>query len=236
LNDALLAAGLWRPASGGMSGGRRRLDPLLVCAALATSLHAAVLTLPVRGDAPPLAQRHAAPPLAVRLLAAPGEPSVRPPALSTGAIGSAAGPATVRPEPDLRPAARESTRQTGSASASVSPAVHGLALRMAGVLSDDDYFTRSALDVAPHPTQPVLIEYPPATLGGRHVSELSLFIDETGRVVKVRVDGPPLPAAMEDAARRAFMGASFSPGQVDGLPVRSRIRIEVAFEDGAPSP
>ncbi len=106
-----------------------------------------------------------------------------------------------------------------------------------GEWEDKDFFPRNALDIGPYPAQPVLIEYPSVDAGsGTHVSELALFIDENGRVVRIRVDGPALPAAMEEAARLAFMGATFSPGQVDGLPVRSRIRVEVVFEEGPVRP
>lgn len=116
-----------------------------------------------------------------------------------------------------------------------SPAVRGIALRLKGALGDDDFFARAALDVGPYPMRTVLIDYPPLPEGGgTYVSELSLFIDELGSVVRIRVDGQALPAVMEEAARQAFMGTVFSPGQVDGLPVRSRIRVEVIFEEGAP--
>jgi periplasmic protein TonB len=99
-----------------------------------------------------------------------------------------------------------------------------------GQLGDADYFTRDQLSVSPIPMQAVLIDYPSIEIqGGNYVSELSLYIDEEGKVQRVRVDGPALPQPMEEAARSAFMSARFSPGQVDGLPVRSRIRIEVSF-------
>jgi periplasmic protein TonB len=83
---------------------------------------------------------------------------------------------------------------------------------------------------------PVLIDYPSIPgVPGTHVGLLSLFIDETGKVVRVRVDSQTLPLEMQDAARSAFMGAAFTPGLVDGLPVRSRIRVEVTFEAGIPT-
>ena len=94
---------------------------------------------------------------------------------------------------------------------------------------DGDYFTRDQLSVGPSPTTGVFIDYPSIDDQSNHVSELSLFISEEGKVVRVRVDGPALPAPLEEAARSAFMSARFSPGQVDGLPVRSRIRVEVSF-------
>jgi hypothetical protein len=83
---------------------------------------------------------------------------------------------------------------------------------------------------------PVLIDYPSSPgVAGTHVGLLSLFIDETGKVVRVRVDTQTLPLEMQDAARSAFMGTAFTPGLVDGLPVRSRIRVEVIFEAGIPT-
>lgn len=111
-----------------------------------------------------------------------------------------------------------------------SPPLSALGLLASAQAGEGDYFTRDQLSVGPYPTGMVAIDYPPVeSQEGNHVSELSLFIDEVGRVVRVRVDGPRLPEALEDAARTAFMSAQFSPGMVDGLPVRSRIRIEVSF-------
>jgi hypothetical protein len=98
---------------------------------------------------------------------------------------------------------------------------------------DEEYFPRQLLDIGPHPQAPVTIDYPTSSdTGNSHVGEFSLFIDQAGRVVRVRAEGRPLPVPMEEAARAAFMGAEFSPGLIDGLPVRSRIRIEVTFEAG----
>ncbi|WP_372527573.1 energy transducer TonB [Piscinibacter sp.] len=105
----------------------------------------------------------------------------------------------------------------------------------AGQDGDGDYFPRSMLSVAPVPVSVVVIPFPevegPAE---RYVTRLLLFIDEFGKVVRVRVDGPSLPQALEEAARNAFLNARFSPGQVDGLAVRSRIRVEVTFEAANP--
>lgn len=111
-----------------------------------------------------------------------------------------------------------------------------LALRVPGAMGDEEFFPRDALDVGPSPTAPVLIDYPPTGgTTGTHAGILSLFIDEIGKVVRVRVDTQALAPAMQDAARSAFMGATFAPGLVDGLPVRSKIRVEVVFEAGTPA-
>ncbi len=215
-----------------------KLEPGLVSAALAFGLHAAVFSVPVRMLEPSdfSERRPGVRSVNVRTLTGTAVS-----ALSTGQ-GSSAVLAmsydSVVGSPQAEPSATK-LNQDPPVSLPVepvqaSPAVSGLALRVAGVLRDEDFFSRQALDVGPHPTLPVLIDYPSfGTIGGTHSSELSLFIDETGRVVKVRVDGTTLPPAMEEAARSAFMGTVFSPGLIDGLPVRARIRIEVIFEAGA---
>ncbi len=115
------------------------------------------------------------------------------------------------------------------------PANTWLGLTLPGVATEDDlYFPRSQLALAPAAIDPVVIDYPRFDSdAGRYVAELSLFIDETGRVARVRVDSGSLPPALEDAARRAFTQARFRPGEAaEHGAVKSRIRIEVIFENG----
>ena len=70
--------------------------------------------------------------------------------------------------------------------------------------------------------------------GERFRGELTLFIDETGMVVRVRKEDDGLTEALEEVARRAFMETRFSPGELsDAGAVKSRIRIEVVFDGGA---
>jgi len=100
-----------------------------------------------------------------------------------------------------------------------------------------DYRPRSELTVGPSPIQPIQIDHPASEKrGDRFVSQLSLFVDETGVVRRVTVDGPPLPEPMERAAREAFLRGHFRPGELDGQAVRSRIRIEVVFDSRPLSP
>ncbi|MEQ1803865.1 MAG: energy transducer TonB [Burkholderiaceae bacterium] len=124
----------------------------------------------------------------------------------------------------------------GADNEKASPPATGLVLRMPGALADADFFSRDALDVGPSPAAPVLIEFPSVPgVSGTHTGILSLFIDETGKVVRVRVESQAFPPEMREAARSAFMDAMFTPGLVDGLPVRSKIRVEVTFEAGSAS-
>jgi periplasmic protein TonB len=115
------------------------------------------------------------------------------------------------------------------------PPLPGWAL--AGVANEDDQFVaRALLHVAPAPLAPVVLAFPARfSDGGRFVGELTLFIDETGVVVRVRSEGEALPPLLEQAARSAFMNVRFRPGELaeHGV-VKSRIRIEVVFESDAP--
>ena len=47
--------------------------------------------------------------------------------------------------------------------------------------------------------------------------------------------GAPMPPEFEEAAKQAFMPLTFRPGILNGIPVKSRIRIEVVF-DNTPLP
>ncbi|MFG6488943.1 energy transducer TonB [Roseateles sp. BYS78W] len=110
----------------------------------------------------------------------------------------------------------------------------------AGEASAEGYLPRPLLTIAPQPLHPVVVAPPPtpsnaSRLIGRYVGVLALYIDEQGIVRSIEAEQPALPEAMERAAREAFQGARFTPGQVDGRAVKSRIRVEVAFDDG-PAP
>lgn len=96
----------------------------------------------------------------------------------------------------------------------------------------DEYLPRPQLSAAPRPTTPVIVPFPKEiTTPGRYTVTLALFIDETGVVRRVLVDGPAQAQALETAARDTFLNASFSPGQVNGQAVKSLIRVEVAFDN-----
>ncbi len=95
----------------------------------------------------------------------------------------------------------------------------------------DSFVPRPLLSMPPRAVAPVIVSAPEADVpAGRYTGILSLFIDEWGRVRHITADEPLLPPALEQAAREAFMSAQFSPGQVDGVAVRSRQRVEVVFD------
>lgn len=127
------------------------------------------------------------------------------------------------------------------ADAAVDPATEAPRSLPGGV--DEEYLPRSALSLAPEALDEVLLAYPPEAPPGRYRGVLTLFIDAEGRVRRVRSepaagagDSEALPPIFEDAARQAFLAARFRPGERDGRPVKSRIRIAVEFEAQAAPP
>lgn len=96
----------------------------------------------------------------------------------------------------------------------------------------DDYVPRPLLSIPPVAQMPVLIAVP---LGEtelvRRTGILSLFIDDEGLVQHITANAPFLPSAFEQAARDAFMAVRFTPGQIDGQAVKSRVRVEVVFDN-----
>jgi hypothetical protein len=42
-------------------------------------------------------------------------------------------------------------------------------------------------------------------------------------------DDSGLPPVLEDATRQTFLRSAFTPGEIDGRPTRSRLRIEVEY-------
>jgi Gram-negative bacterial TonB protein C-terminal len=209
-----------------------RIAPVVI---LVVAVHAALLAVPVRstrsqGGATVGAQ------LLVRTLTAPSV------AVATGQADQAPSLATQATVPTPAPTevaaagappnTLASAALAASAAANTSPPMPKFGLVLPGIDSDGDYFTRAMLSQAPSPLDAVVIDYPLIENdSGHHVSELTLFIDETGRVARVRVDGASLPAALEAAARQAFASAQFRAGEVDGHAVKSQIRVEVVFDN-----
>lgn len=213
---------------------QRRLLPV---AMVVIGLHAALLSIPVRsvGSGSAVSLAH---PLSVRMLTAPivdAAVQTLPPSPPVTTDAAAQHPARPRSVPEVAPAPTPPEKAPATATATTpdaSPPLPSFGLVVPGIDSDDDYYARSMLTLAPRPLDPVVIDYPTIDNDQRHYrSELTLFIDETGRVVRVRVDGASLPPALEAAARSAFINAQFRAGEADGRAVKSRIRVEVEFDN-----
>ena len=93
-----------------------------------------------------------------------------------------------------------------------------------------DYIPRAYLSAGPEPLSAIEVR-PPVDFSGKFAVtiELSLFIDEFGKVRKLRSETPDVAPPFVDAAKLAFEGVAFKPGLLDGKPVRSLIRVAVDF-------
>ncbi len=62
---------------------------------------------------------------------------------------------------------------------------------------------------------------------------MNLWIDDQGRVAQVSVFDSALPPIFAEVAVRIFKAARFKPGELNGLPVGTLMKIEVGYEDKA---
>lgn len=92
-----------------------------------------------------------------------------------------------------------------------------------------DYLMGARLDPGPRPIGDIEPEYPDSGRMREGTVVLRVLIDEAGHVDNVAVVRATPKGAFEDAAVEAFTKASFSPGRVAGVPVKSQITVEVQF-------
>jgi protein TonB len=88
-------------------------------------------------------------------------------------------------------------------------------------------------------TPPVLVNYkqpvyPPVArrLGREATVELTVMVDDSGRVTEVRRVGRPRGLGFDQAARRAAYRATFQPGTANSRPVPMATNLSVRFALG----
>lgn len=124
---------------------------------------------------------------------------------------------------------------TDSRTAAVTPPESTAAQPSAELPSD--YWPRKLLDEGPTPLEPIVVPYPEGLTQppqGRVI--LQLFINASGRVDRVEMMESDAPPEFVALAQETFSGARFHPGFKDNVNVPSRIKIEVGFDQGTPSP
>lgn len=94
------------------------------------------------------------------------------------------------------------------------------------------FFPPSQLSRPAEPVAPVPLDS--SELGqlpraGRAV--LTVWIDSRGRVVETRVESSDVPERFVKFAEEAFRNALFLPGELNGRPVGTVMRIEVRYDD-----
>lgn len=127
----------------------------------------------------------------------------------------------------------EGMSRTPSVSEEVAPDLAGGGQRSVS----EEYHPRARLSSPPVPLQQITVQWP----GGRELPErvavvFILHIDELGVVREVIPEAQKSLPDVDEAVKKAFLGAKYSPGRIGGRPVRSRIRIEVVFESAPPLP
>jgi hypothetical protein len=96
---------------------------------------------------------------------------------------------------------------------------------------DADYLPKNHLSLGPEPLAPIEIQSPEDLTGKPSVTVvLWLFIDEYGKVQKIRVESTDATQSFVDAALKAFGNATFKPGTLKGKAVKSVIKVAAEFE------
>lgn len=230
--------------------------PLVAAAALTVGLHLGVLGAWPGGERLRGAPASASPSAAtwqVRTVTAPADPPSATHAHAAARETASEGPspavapsevAGTAPPPRPAPATTEaaSVRLAAAPPADATPPQGTPAAGLPGEAGDEEYLPRRRLTRPPR-TAEVLIPYPEQAPIGRWALRLTVFIDEHGQVRRVRpamlapADDPSLeiPPELLDAAVQAFLATRYSPGELKGRAVKSRIDVAVEFRADAPS-
>jgi TonB family protein len=101
-------------------------------------------------------------------------------------------------------------------------------------VDESAYLPVSRLTLRPTPVEGIFVPYPEAARHSGHMrARLVLLIDEDGTVVKVTSNDPHLPAIFAESAISAFARARFHPGRIAETAVKTRMVVDVEFEERA---
>lgn len=99
-------------------------------------------------------------------------------------------------------------------------------------LGGEAFFPTSQLSRPAQPSVPVALESADlrmVPLTG--VSVLTVWIDSRGNVVQTAIESSDVPGPLAQLAAEAFRKTPFIPGERNGRPVGTVMRIEVRYED-----
>ena len=146
------------------------------------------------------------------------EPQPEPPAVAAPATSSEPRPAPAAPAPP-----REIKQEPLPPRADRAPAKPAAAPAV--------FYDPSQLTERPKPLTEPPLELLHSLLARPGTVQLRLSIDESGNVVAVDIDSATLPQAIAERAAGIFSTLRFSPGRVDGVAVKTRVRITVGAEE-----
>ncbi|SMC21145.1 TonB protein C-terminal [Andreprevotia lacus DSM 23236] len=96
----------------------------------------------------------------------------------------------------------------------------------------DAYLPRNSLTFAPMPQQNIDLPDQAEWRDVTGAAQLVLYVNELGYVDEVAVRESTLPQVIVQAAIDQFKRAVFSPGLKENQPVKSRILIEIRYQNG----
>ncbi len=216
-----------RPVLAGRGLSASARSRLLLALALSGLLHAAVVFLPYLGKSTretrlaPAAPRPLPPVLDARLLGAGA------PVRQVAAAGAAAAAAPQdNPPPEQRvPGPPQPAPPQRAEGADLLP------------LAAPVYYTTDQLTRRPQPLNAAELDAPqiqPIVASGKIV--LTLWINQFGAVADIAVENSELPELFTRTALATFKDLRFSPGERNGQPVATIMRIEVTYDDGRLKP
>ena len=92
------------------------------------------------------------------------------------------------------------------------------------------YVPRRWLDTPPGLVSPVNLSFPLVEGYVDLTLDVALLIDSSGQVRHVVVRTPEVHEEFVRAVTEAFLQGRFTPGEIDGVPVPSEVRIQVEFK------
>jgi TonB family protein len=194
---------------------------LLAALALSCLLHAALVFLPFFGRSAvetrlALKSSQKMPPVVTVTLRLAGENRFDVKSVPPAAVIEPAAAAVERPAVEGQLQA-----QTGAEGADLLP------------LPALGYYTTDQLTKRPQPVSAIELdstETSPIVVSGKIV--LRIWINEFGSVADVELEASDLPEVFSRTAIAAFKSLRFAPGELNGLPVGTVMRIEVNYDDG----
>lgn len=149
---------------------------------------------------------------------APPAPAQTPPATATSADEAPPSTPSFAPFPTSAAATSRSTAPP--------PAM------LAGMRTATVFYPADQLSVRPRALDEPLLQTPALdSLVATGEIEFTLWIDERGRIADLSVERSDLPEAFAQTATDAFRALRFAPGEIDGQPVGTVLRIAVRYED-----
>jgi hypothetical protein len=202
---------------------------LVACLTISCLLHAALFFMPYLGVSTSASGS-----------AVQGGQKLQPPRTlnATLALEKQSAFAAAQPSPELAEGGSPADAPAGRTAAEET---HPALTRTEGIgllpIPAPTYYTTDQLTKRPRPTAEADLDTPeirPIFASGTII--LKLWINELGDVIAVDVEKTDLPEIFSRTAAAAFRNLRFVPGEINGRPVGSMMRIEVTYDDGRKPP